>query len=93
MKKIILLSMLVAGLSYADAQHTWKMAQEFNNSVLKEIKDDWGRNPCYIYSVHERFFSVACEPEKFIFELPYTWKSWKIEYDSQARGFAIYSNE
>ena len=91
MKKIILLSILVAGLAFADAQHTWKMAQEFNNSVLREIRDRLYDYPYYIYSVHERFFSVVCEPEKFIFELPYTWRGWKIS--DSLHGFVIYSNE
>ena len=82
--------MLAVGLAYADRQHTWKMAQEFNNSVLKGIGNGY-RKPCYIFSVYETFFSVGCDPDQYIFELPYTWRSWKMIRNSP--GLAVYSNE
>ena len=82
--------MLSVGLTYADKQYTWKMAQEFNNSVLKDIKYGY-TGGCYIFSVYELFFSVGCEPNHLIYELPYTWRSWKMI--RQSPGLAVYSNE
>ena len=90
MNKLILCSILAFEFANADQQYTWKMAQEFNNSVLKDIGDGY-RKQCYIFSVYNTFFSVACEPDQFIFELPYTWRGWKII--RQSPGLAIYSNE
>lgn len=91
MKKLIIGTMLTVGLAYADQQYTWEMAQEFNNSVLKNIVEFRYINPCYIFSVYEGMFSVSCEPDRFIYDLPYTWGSWKII--KTAPGFVIYSNE
>lgn len=82
--------MLAVSLTYANEQHTWKMAQEFNNLVLKKIEYRYS-NPCYIFGVYDGMFSVSCDPDRFIYELPYTWRSWKII--RTAPGFVIYSNE
>ena len=87
MKKLIIGTMLAVGLAYADRQYTWEMAQEFNNSVLKDIGNAYSE-PCYIFGVYEGMFSVSCEPDHFIYDLPYTWRSWKII--RTAPGLAIY---
>lgn len=92
MKKILLLSMFVAGLTFADAEHTWRMAQEFNKEVLSEIKDDFDRNPCYIDRVLNNVFGVVCNPSKYLIELPYTWGFWKMKI-TELPGFVIYSKK
>lgn len=90
MKKLIIGTMLAVGMCYANLQHTWEIAQEFNESVLKKIEVGW-TNPCYIFSVYEEMFSVSCEPDRYIYELPYTYRDWKIV--KTAPGYVIYSNE
>lgn len=90
MNKIILCSMLMVGIAFSDEQNTWRRAQEFNKEVLSEIKDDFGRNPCYIDRVVNTAFGVVCNPSKYLIELPYTWRSWKMKI-TEVPGFVIYS--